>query len=101
MYKSTDNISRSENSDFTGYVNKDDIFNSELLYRVNEINQFTYYQITRFSGRVDLISQEIYNSTNYVWLLLLINRMTSEEFVEGKKIKFIPRRIIDSITNNL
>lgn len=101
MYKNTDSINKTENKDFTGYVDGTDIFNSELLHRVNEITNFTKYRITRYAGRADLIAKEIYNANGYMWVILFVNRMRSEELTEGTVINFIPRNIIDSLINNL
>ena len=78
-------ISITDEFDILKYVNDSDVYNSFLLYILPNILTIDY-TITKFKGRVDLISNEIFGNPLYYSILLFLNPYSTFELKEVIKI---------------
>jgi hypothetical protein len=101
MYKTTTSYVNSQSTDITSYIDGNDHFNSELLYKIDKCKNLKNYKVTKFEKRVDLISNDIYNTEEYQWLILYLNKISIDEIVRGVILKYIPLDSLKSIINTI
>nr|DAK84273.1 MAG TPA: hypothetical protein [Caudoviricetes sp.] len=79
-----------------------DIANSTLLYYLDNCSERNIYTITKYEGRIDLISEEIYTKPEYSWILMYTNRITSlDELTLGRDIEYIPMNKLNAIFKSI
>lgn len=83
------------------FVENNDIHNSELLYRLDNITDRKLYQITKFENRIDLISNDIYKTDDYSWILLYINRVNVEDLVRGTYLEYIDESVLKNLISSI
>jgi hypothetical protein len=74
-------ISITDEFDILKYVNEYDCYNSFLFYILPNILT-SDYTITKFKGRVDLLSNEIFGNPLYYSILLFLNPYSKFELKE-------------------
>jgi hypothetical protein len=72
------------------FIDGEDIWNSELMYLLDQETDLKEYYVTKYEKRIDLISVDIYGEERYSWILLHLNRINLEDIVRGINIKYIP-----------
>lgn len=101
MYTRSKEFTKSNATDLTRFVEtigiSSDYANSTLMKYLDESEDLEQYTITKYEGRVDLISEDIYGDTKYSWILMYINRMNIDEFIRGKVINYIPIAYLEDI----
>jgi hypothetical protein len=103
MFKTNSSSLRIEKLDLANYIEGDDIFNSEFLYRLNNLSDedFNYHEITRYERRIDLISERIYNDKKYADILLFINKISINDLALGVVLKYPRKNVIDALIQEL
>ena len=106
MYTRTKSVLASNSLSLDRYVERKDgvpdIANSTLLYYLDRYEDRKRYTITRYEYRMDLIAEDIYGKSDYSWILMYINRITSlGELILGKQIEYIPMGGLDYIFRSL
>jgi hypothetical protein len=105
MYTRTKEYVRSNATDADRFIENiksiSDYANSTLLKYLDECDTLLDYTITKYECRVDLISKDIYKSDRYSWILMYINRMSIEDFIRGRVIKYIPIKYIEQIYDRI
>jgi len=76
-----------------------DISNSLLLYLLDKEVNLSNYLITKFEKRIDLIAADIYGNDEYSWILLYLNRITIDDLIRGRKIKYISKDRLNYLFN--
>jgi hypothetical protein len=80
---------RFELAKFFNYTDNYDPLTSFVYSEFKDIPVSGFFKIQGQDGRPDLISYEIFNDTQYWWLLMLYNDIsTVEGFVTGMDIKY-------------
>jgi len=80
---------RFEISKFFGYTDNYDPLTSFLHTEVQTLPAQGFFKVQGQDGRPDLISFEIYNDTQYWWVLMIYNNLQSvEDFVTGLDLKY-------------
>lgn len=101
MFTRSKEFIKSSNSSPEVFIDDSSPFNSELLRKLDQCSDRYRYTITKFENRIDLISEDIYGTDDYSWILLYINRVSIKDLVRGLKITYIDKNklmeIIDSI----
>lgn len=101
MFRRTAEYIRSNDISPEKFVEGYDQWNSELMYLLDNETDTREYLITKYEKRIDLISKDIYGEEKYSWILLHLNRVSVDELVREKYIKYIPKDTLDNIINNL
>ena len=57
------------------------------------------YQVTTKSTRLDMISQELYESTQYDWILSLVNGLQSTECTRGTILHYPNKSVLEKFLN--
>lgn len=78
-------------------ISANDVQNSEFLYLVDHRQNFKTYTVTRFEHRFDLISKDIYGTTDYAWLIQYINRISAEKVLRGTRLLYLSQSDIQDI----
>ena len=65
------------------YIEKGDIFNSKFLYMLPKLPSSGEYTIDLTEFRIDLISLDLYDSTDMSEILLFYNGLTISELSKG------------------
>lgn len=86
-----------ENTELAGL----DLANSTLLYMLDKETEYLEYTITRYERRIDLISIDIYGSSDYSWIVMYTNRIKISELVRGVKLKYIPINRLQVILSSI
>jgi len=74
-----------------------DVYNSKFLFLIKELKQFGEYKITMDSARIDLISYNIYGTTQFWWMLLEFNDIADQFSIKrGQIIKFFDLSDLES-----
>ena len=97
MYKRTSNLIKSNNVSPEIFIEGNDYANSELLWKLDQFNDYKTFTITKHEYRIDLISEEIYGDEKYSWILMYINRVSIQELVRHKVLNYIPIDKLDNI----
>lgn len=105
MYTRTKEYIKSDDVDIIRYVENinsiPDLANSTLLSRLDDCDELKDYEITKYEGRIDLISEDIYGDHKYSWILLYINRVGVGDLVRGRILKYIPIKYLKGIFDNV
>jgi len=82
---------------FLNYVNGNhDALTSSILYRLREIEIGGHYRVQGEEARPDLISYRVYDDTQYWWVIMLYNSITSVEQIEnGMEIQYPRLDLLD------
>lgn len=83
------------------FIDGNDIHNSEVLVKLDRLKDRKLYEITKFEHRIDLISNDIYKTSDYSWVLLYMNRIKIEDLVRGTYIEYVPEDEIRNVINSL
>lgn len=84
-----DSNTRFEMSKFFNFTDNYDPLTSFMCNEFRELPVSGFFRIQGQDGRPDLISYEIFNNTQYWWLLMLYNDVqTVEGFTEGMTVKY-------------
>lgn len=101
MYrKDTDNFNKVNITDIAKYIPGNDIFDSTLLYRLDKAEVLTK-TVSLNEMRLDLISQELYQTEDYASILLFINRAKVTDFVAGYVYKYIPKNKLETLIRDI
>lgn len=66
-----------------------DPLNSYMLEKISGIKSGGQFTVTSEEGRPDIISNKIYGDTQYWWVILLYNAITSfDDLVNGMELKY-------------
>ena len=84
MYSPERKITGSNLYNLKNYIEGDDIYNSKFLYLFHNLPAKGIYTINRFEYRIDLISQDMYGSTDYSDLILFYNNVSTDDLTIGK-----------------
>jgi hypothetical protein len=93
--------------DIMNYIEGADVFNSSFIYELNKIKDYnTYKYSTLFNkGRLDLITETIYGSANYIGVLSVYNRLNPNDLEYGiinyPSMDLVESTIVNSIVNAL
>jgi hypothetical protein len=101
MYRRTKEYIKTNNAEPTIFIQGDDVQNSELLYKLDRVTEFSLYTITKYEHRIDLIARDIYSDEKYSWILLYVNRCSVDELVRGKVLKYIPQTSLKLLINSV
>lgn len=74
---------------FMPFANGFDVLDSTLVSKIMELPVTGNYTVRLEPSRPDLLSWNLYRDTQYWWILLMFNNLsTPEELVLGKEIKY-------------
>jgi hypothetical protein len=85
------------------FIEGNDYANSELLYKLDQVDSYSQFMITKNEHRIDLIAEEIYggHGEDYGWILMYINRVSLNELVRHKILNYIPIKELTAIINSV
>jgi hypothetical protein len=83
-------LSQASNLNPKIYIENNDYYNSQLLYAFDQFSYWKYYTVNRFEGRIDLIAEDIYGSSEYYWILLYCNKINNSDIKRGMELRYIP-----------
>lgn len=101
MYRRNKEYIKSNNASPELFVEDQDYSNSELLYKLDLVTEFSLFTITKNEHRIDLISKEIYGDDKYSWILMYVNRISVDELIKGVTLKYIPLDTLKRILSSL
>ncbi len=83
------------------FIEKDldffDVYNSNFLFLINEIKEYGEFKVTNEERRIDLISYNIYGSTQFWWMLLEYNDIVDQFAIsKGDVLKFFDLSDLES-----
>jgi len=101
MFTRTSSYARTNNVEVNLFVQGQEYCNSELLYKLDRVTEYSDFKITKHEHRIDLISEDIYGDYNskYAWILMYINRISVDELTLGRVIKYIPLKDLTNLIN--
>ena len=101
MYSRSNKIISSE-VDLSNYVEGYDLFNSVLIDQLSDTSlEKETYVVTTKEYRPDLIAEEIYGSSSYTGLLMLVAGLPLEGYRRGNSFQYIPKTTLDLIIRKL
>lgn len=101
MYRRTKEYVKSNKVECDIFINGNEYCNSELLYKLDKVTEYSDYKITKYEHRIDLIAEDIYKDEKFSWILLYINRIGIGDLVRGRVICYIPLTNLQSIINSV
>jgi hypothetical protein len=104
MYRRTKEYVKSNNVEVDIFVQGQDYCNSELLYKLDRVTEFSDFTITKHEHRADLIAEDIYGGTAYTkysWIIMYINRISIDDLVRGRVIQYIPLDKLTELINSI
>ena len=101
MYKKNNNIIKSNGISPDLFIEDDDYAGSELLWKLDQFEDYETFTITKNEYRIDLIAEEIYGKEEYSWILLYINRVSLEDLVRHRVLNVIPKDKLTKIINSV
>jgi hypothetical protein len=103
MFTRTSSYARTNNAEVDIFVQDQEYCNSELLYKLDQVTEYSEFKITKHEHRIDLISEDIYGEHNskYAWILMYINRISVDELKLGKVIRYIPLKDLINLINRI
>ena len=90
MFKRTKQIIKSNDVSPEIFIEGNDYVNSELLTKIDQVDEYKTFIITKNEHRPDLIAEEIYGDEKYSWLIMYINRVSLDDLVRHKVLNVIP-----------
>lgn len=97
MYKRSTNTTTGR-ADLSNYVEGYDLYNSEITMKLRDLYPYRKtYKIKTKEYRPDLIAEELYGSTNFTGLLIMMNGSGLEAFGHGAVIEYIPGDYLSGI----
>jgi hypothetical protein len=78
-------VSITDDFDILKYIDINDPYNSFIFYILSNLSTIDY-TITKYAGRVDLISEEIFKNPFYFPILIFINPYSKFELKEVIKV---------------
>ena len=89
-------------SKLENYIEGDDIYNSKLLYFLNNPTVMREsYTILNYQYRPDLIAKDYYGDVSYQGILILQTGLPLSSYKNGVILQLIPKDILDSILSSL
>jgi hypothetical protein len=101
MYSRAENYLKSNNISPELFIEGRDYTNSQLLYMIDNYDNWKYYLITKYERRPDLLALDIYGSPDYSWLLMYMNRCSINELKRGEELRFIEPSVLKNILSIL
>lgn len=104
MFRRPAHYVKSNNAEVDLFIEGQDYCNSELLYKLDQVKEYSEFLITKHEHRADLITEDIYNSTAYTkysWIIMYFNRITVDELKRGRIIKYIPLDKLIELINSI
>lgn len=90
------NLKRLEN-----YIEGKDVYNSLLLYKLQDTSLETSEYTVKTPYRPDIIAEEFYGDVGYEPFVLLQLRVSIDQVTRGRIFKFITKSEIDRILDRL
>lgn len=81
-------------------IEGDDVYNSNFIYKMDQISSTETFSTDFYKGRLDLVARDLYpvEGTTYEGVLAVLNRMTLTNTTEMKDIEWVkPDKVRDSI----
>lgn len=75
--------------------------NSLLLYKLDNYEDLSYYTITKYEHRIDLISMELYDTAEYSWILLYLNKISIADLTLDRVIYYIKLSDLKQLINSI
>ena len=87
MYRGEQRIVGQRFQSLNAHIEGDDFFNSELIYRLQELPQVGTYTVTKWERRIDLIARELYEDEIYAPLIMIYNDIGILDITLGKELR--------------
>ena len=101
MFVPKNKLTGESSKELTNYIQEMDIFNSKFLSEFMKLDIVSVYEITRFEYRIDLISKDIYNTDEFMSLLLIFNSTNINELKLGTKLNLFSEVDLNRLILNL
>lgn len=73
--------------DLSSYIENGDIYNSKVLYMIPKLPSIGEYTVDLAAKRIDLISLDLYNTTEMSEIILLYNGVTIDQLTKGTVLR--------------
>lgn len=88
-------------TDFENYLNGADVYNSLLLFYLQDPNLTTSEYTVKTPYRTDVIAKEFYGDLDYETYVILQIKTPLDQITEGRVFKLITKDRIDSILRKI
>lgn len=99
MYKGPKKLT--EKFSISEYIEGDDIFGSQLLRDIRELETAAYHTIDKYEYRIDLITSAIYGDPKYSQILLFYNGLGISDLKRGIILKYPSLDDIEEMIRNI
>lgn len=101
MFSKQKQIVSSEDFDLEGFIQGTDVFNSKIIYMLPKLPSIGTYRIDLNEYRIDLISIDIYDTSELSEILLIYNGLTINQLKKGTEIKVPHIRDVRNLFRNI